>query len=134
MLFKFFRLLFSLFPDLSGFKELGFEVKTYNGELFVERNTDEYSLKFSQGFEPFSRHILVEMDFDIPDGFFVLEFHGSSAPLIEEFQEELSPLFRFHKQVENYWFLYDKSLDFSTPQIGVKVEKLIKIIDQSFGE
>lgn len=133
MLFKFFRLLFSLFPDLSGFKELGFEVKTYNGELLVEKKTSEYSLKFSQGFEPFSRHILVDIDFEIPDGFFVVEFLGTNVPSLKNFQEELSPLFRFHRQVGNYWFVYDKSLDFSTPQIGVKVGKLIKVVDQALG-
>lgn len=133
MIIRFFKLLFSLFPDLTGFKELGFEVKTHNGELFVQKNTSAYTVKFSQGYEPFSPHIKVDIDFDIPDGFFFVEFK-EKVPPINNFKSDLEPLFRHQYQRGKCWIIFDNKLDFSSPQIGVRAEKLIEIIEKSLGD
>ena len=70
---KWFKFLFSLMPDLSGFKELGFKVSTMRGQLFVKRESPLYNLWFTQGLEPDNRIWGDLVDFDIPDGFFVIE-------------------------------------------------------------
>lgn len=131
MIFRFFKLLFSLFPDLTGFKEMGFKVHTFNGELYVEKKEILYSLKFSQGFEPFNPKLGLDPDFEIPDGVFLVEFHADKIPSIDSYKDDLDILFRFNHQRGKYWFHFNPKLDFSTPQIGVKTEKLIKILERA---
>lgn len=92
MIFKWLKFLSLFFPDLTGFKELGFKVKTGNGELIVEKVEELYSIKFSQGFEPFNPHLTVEVDFDIPDGFFLIEFFHE-VPSLPLYKDDLEGLF-----------------------------------------
>lgn len=129
MLLKLFKILFSLFPDLTGFKEMGFTAHIKASELILQKNTKNYEIKFSQGLEPFSSNIKSVIDFDIPDGFFLVEFLCEKGVDMEDYEDDLSPLFQYTIQKGHFWFLFDKKLDFSTVNIHIKVEKLLKILD-----
>lgn len=118
-------------PDLTGFKELGFKVRTSRGQLFVEKIAPSYKVSFSQGFEPDHPTWGELVDFEIPDGLIVVEFEDSlSGENVEHLSHELEGLFRFLHNKDSFLFLFDHRLDFNTPQIGVKMEKLIQILEE----
>lgn len=117
-------------PDLTGFKELGFVVHANHGDLYVEKVSDYYRLRFSQGYEPHHPILGKVIDFDIPDGFFMVEFMKTPLEL-KNFQSELDPLFKESLQRGNYWFLFNPKLDFGTPNISIKAEKLITLLEKA---
>lgn len=120
-------------PDLSGFKEMGFEVHTSNGDLFVEKCTSQYKLRFSQGFEPFNPRLSHIVDFQIPDGFLMVQFF-EKAPDLEKYREDLEVLFRHVELRDEYAFFFNPRLDFGTAGINIKIEKLIGIIEKAIRE
>lgn len=130
MLGRWFKLLFSLMPDLTGFKEMGFKVKTTNGDLLVEKETSLYRLRFSQGFEPYHPKLHSIVDFDIPDGLFIVEFLGQ-VPDLSAYSDRLDPLFKEVVQRGEFAFLFNPRLDFSTPGVNVKAEKLIAVLEDA---
>ena len=122
-----------MFPDLTGFKEMGFEVKTFNGDLYVEKVSDHYKVRFSQGYEPFHPRLKKIVDFNIPDGFIMIEFvHPPDELLVHEL-EDLGKLFQEHRLRDNYFFLFNKKLDFTSGGINIKVEKVVRRMDDFFG-
>ncbi len=120
-------------PDLTGFRELGFKVKTSRGQLFVEKVGPQYKIGFSQGFEPDHPTLGEIVDFSIPDGFIVIHFlQGINDSHKSKLMSELDGLFRFHQFRSDYLFLYDTRLDFNTEQIGVKMEKVVRAMEKLF--
>lgn len=133
MLKRWFKLLFSLMPDLTGFKEMGFEVHTSNGDLYVEKNTTLYRLRFSQGFEPFNPRLSKIVNFEIPDGFFMVEFLGK-VPDLENVREELEVLFRHVHIKEEFAFFFNPRLDFGTIGVNIKAQKLIGLLESALND
>lgn len=121
-------------PDLTGFKEMGFTVRTYNGDLYVEKVTENYKVRFSQGFEPFHPTLREVVDFEIPDGLILVEFLSEKKELPKAFLEEIGQLFQSHYIRENYFFLFNARMDFGSPSINVKVKKLIDGLDLFYKE
>ncbi len=127
---KWLRFLFSLMPDLSGFKELGFESSLERGQLFIRRSSPLYDIYFSQGFEPDHPRFGRLVDFEIPDGFIAVVFK-EKRPSLQNLDEDLDKLFSFRELRENTLFLYDYRLDFNSAQINVKMEKLISLLERT---
>ncbi len=128
---KWLRFLFSLMPDLSGFKELGFESSLERGQLFIKRSSPHYEIYFSQGFEPDHPRFGRLVDFEIPDGFIAVVFNEQKPSLPEMMVEDLDKLFSFRELRENTLFLFDHRLDFNCPQINVRMEKLISLLERA---
>lgn len=123
MIFKLLKNLFSFMPDLTGFKELGFKVKVSLGELYIVKKEKDYEVRFYQGFEPDNLEFGKLVDFDIPDGFIVIKrdsFKDKKVAL-----EELSPVFRTCLQREEFIFLFNDSLDFSSNGLLIKMGKVL---------
>jgi hypothetical protein len=123
-----------MFPDLTGFKEMGFEVKTFNGDLYVEKNHEHYKMRFSQSYEPFNPHLKKVIDFEIPDGFIMIEFFELPDNRLTEILEDLGELFQQHKMRENYFFLFNNKLDFTSGGINVLVGKVVDKLDDYYGQ
>lgn len=123
----------SLLPDLSGFKEMDFKVSSHRGQLFAHKKTESYHLYFSQGFEPDHPEFGPLVDFDIPDGFFVVKFlQPTEAKQREAFHHELLSWFRFVVDKGDYCFFFDQRLDFSSEKIGVRTEKVVSYLNRDF--
>ena len=124
-MFGWLKLLFSLMPDLTGLKELGFKVKTFNSDLYVEYAADAFSIRFYQGFEPHHPSLGKLIDFEIPDGVVIVLFkEDGMIPQIGDAQIEHT--FENCIQRKNLWVLFDRRLDFSTPNMNTRLEKVIK--------
>lgn len=120
-------------PDLTGFKEMGFEVHTSNGDLYVEKKTSLYELRFSQGFEPFNPRLAKIVDFNIPDGFFMVYFL-KETPNLDEYREDLELLFQQVYLRGEYAFFFNPRLDFGTVGVNIKAGKLIDILEKAIND
>lgn len=125
-------MLFSFMPDLTGFKEMGFSVKTYNGDLYVEKETDSYKIRFSQGYEPFHPELGRLVDFEIPDGFIMISLKARPSDDLIMSLNEVGQLFQQHHLKENYFFLFNNKLDFGTPGVAIKMKKIVDILEKFF--
>jgi len=114
-------------PDLTGFKELGFEVKVSLGELYILKREKEYEIRFYQGFEPDNLEFGGLVDFDIPDGFIVIKSDGFEDQNIDF--EELGPVFRACHQRGKFLFLFNDSLDFSSNGLLIKMKKVLNWLE-----
>jgi len=130
VIFKWFKLLFSLMPDLTGFKDMGFKVHTSHGDLYVEKKTSAYRLRFSQGLEPYHPQLGKLVDFEIPDGFFMIEFY-KEKPSIMDGQKSLGPLFQSIYERDSFWFLFNPKLDFGTANVAIKADKIINFLEKN---
>jgi hypothetical protein len=130
-MFNWFKTLFSLMPDLSGVKQLGFKVRTFNSDLFVEYREEQFQIRFYQGFEPHHPELGKVVDFDIPDGVVIVLFTDKkSYPALSSVGLDHT----FERLVERpgLWFLFDRRLDFSTPHMNIRLEKVISAIKVGF--
>jgi hypothetical protein len=117
-------------PDLTGFKEMGFKVHASHGDLYVEKKTSKYRLRFYQGLEPYHPQLSKLVDFEIPDGFFMIEFY-KDRPSIVDGQKSLGPIFQSIYERGNFWFFFNPKLDFVTPSVAIKADKVIKFLEKN---
>ncbi len=122
---KFVRIFLGFLADSSPFKKRGFSTHTRNGDLQVSKEYGPIVLHFYQSISAYHPDFHEILDFTIPDGVFVLDF--SSASYVNLVQEiELYHSFEFVRNIGHYWFLYDKRLDFGSPNL----EKKLVIIEE----
>ena len=130
MLISWIKTLFSMMPDLSGLKELGFQVKTSHSDLYVECRRESFVIRFYQGLEPHHPTLGSIIDFEVPDGV-VLVFFDENAPAPPINEAGLEHTFDNCLQRQHLWILFDKRMDFSTLHMNIRLEKLIKAADEA---
>lgn len=115
------RIFLSLLADSSPFKKRGFSTHTRKGDLQVSKKYGLVSVDFYQSISPFHPDFHEILDFDIPDGVFVLDFR-KVTPVPNLVQEtDLYYSFEFVENRGDYWFLYDKHLDFGSSKLEEKI-------------
>jgi len=120
-MFKLIRIFLSFLADSSPFKKRGFSTHTRKGDLQVSKEYGLVKLDFYQSISPFHPDFHDILDFEIPDGVFVLDFRRVT-PLPNLVQEtDLYYSFEFVENRGDYWFLYDKKLDFGSDKLEAKI-------------
>ena len=129
MILKYVRIFLSFFADSSPFKKRGFSTHTRSGDLCVRKDYDVLKLYFYQSISDFNPIFHEVLDFKIPDGVFVLEFTKGQVPnLIHDTQ--IYYAFENVVQAGNYWFLFDKRLDFGSEKLPSKLDAVEEYIER----
>ena len=129
MILRYVRIFLSFFADSSPFKKRGFSTHTRSGDLCVSKDYGFLRLYFYQSISDFNPVFHEILNFTIPDGVFVLEFKKGQVPnLIQDTQ--IYYAFENVIQVENYWFLFDKRLDFGSEKLPSKLEAIEEYMER----
>ncbi len=120
---KYLRIFLSFLADSSPFKSRGFTTHTRSGDLSVRRDYGGVIVHFYQSISSYHPIFHKILDFEVPDGTFILEFKDGVVPnLIQD--TEIYYSFEYVRRIENYWFLFDKKLDFGSEKIVSKLEAI----------
>lgn len=118
---KLFRIFLSFLADSSPFKKRGFTTHTRKGDLQVSKDYGLVKLDFYQSISPFHPDFHEIVDFEIPDGAFVLDFRKvTPVPNLVQ-ATNLYYSFEFVENRGDFWFLYDKRLDFGSAKLEEKI-------------
>jgi len=120
-MFKFIRIFLGVLADSSPFKKRGYTTHTRKGDLQVSKSYGPIGVDFYQSISPFHPDFHDVIDFPIPDGVFVVDF--SKVALVPNLVQEIDLYysFEFVENRGNFWFLYDKQLDFGSHKLEQKI-------------